>query len=292
MAKQTGGPGIQRRAGHVGGHSVDQGALRRGGHHADSGAGAGARPGRGAAEGPGHRRGEGHRHGRPGRVRGALRLARAEGRAPSTRHSTRWRRRWRGRSSRSTWPTWRWRRGRSFVAHGCTGKGNDQVRFDVSVGALAPDLRVIAPAREWGMSRDEEIEYAAAHNVPVPNTKDSPYSVDENLWGRSIEAGVLEDPWNEPPADIYAWTRSMADTPDTPLYLEIGFEQGSAGVGQRRDRSAEQVAGAAPERAGGRARRGPHRPPGEPAGGHQIAGDLRGARRASFSTRRTGRWRR
>ena len=116
--------------------------------------------------------------------------------------------------------------GAEFVAHGCTGKGNDQVRFDVSVGALAPDLRVIAPAREWGMSRDEEMVYAAQHNVPVPNTKDSPFSVDENLWGRSIEAGVLEDPWNEPPEEIYAWTRSMADTPDAPLYLEIGFERG------------------------------------------------------------------
>ena len=114
-----------------------------------------------------------------------------------------------------------------FVAHGCTGKGNDQVRFDVSVGALAPHLQVIAPAREWGMSRDEEMRYAAEHGVPVPNTKANPYSVDENLWGRSVEAGVLEDPWQEPPEDIYAWTRSMADTPDAPAYVEIEFAQGT-----------------------------------------------------------------
>ena len=116
--------------------------------------------------------------------------------------------------------------GAEFVAHGCTGKGNDQVRFDVSVGALAPELRVIAPAREWGMSREEEMAYAAQHNVPVPNTVDSPFSIDENLWGRSIEAGVLEDPWQEPPEEIYAWTRSISNAPDTPLYLEIAFEKG------------------------------------------------------------------
>ena len=79
--------------------------------------------------------------------------------------------------------------GAGYVAHGCTGKGNDQVRFDVSVAALAPELQVIAPAREWGMSRDQEMEYAAKYDVPVPNTKSNPYSVDENLWGRSIEAG-------------------------------------------------------------------------------------------------------
>ena len=123
--------------------------------------------------------------------------------------------------------------GAEFVAHGCTGKGNDQVRFDVSVGALAPDLRVIAPAREWGMSRDEEMVYAAQHNVPVPNTKDSPFSVDENLWGRSIEAGVLEDPWNEPPEEIYAWTRSMADTPDAPTVLGNRLRARHSGLGQR-----------------------------------------------------------
>ena len=117
--------------------------------------------------------------------------------------------------------------GAGYVAHGCTGKGNDQVRFDVSVAALAPELQVIAPAREWGMSRDQEMEYAAKHDVPVPNTKSNPYSVDENLWGRSIEAGILEDPWNEPPEDVYLITKSVADAPQLPDYLEIEFEHGT-----------------------------------------------------------------
>jgi len=117
--------------------------------------------------------------------------------------------------------------GAGYVAHGCTGKGNDQVRFDVSVAALAPELQVIAPAREWGMSRDQEMDYAAKHDVPVPNTKSNPYSVDENLWGRSIEAGILEDPWNEPPEDVYLITKSVADAPQFPFYLEIEFEHGT-----------------------------------------------------------------
>ena len=116
--------------------------------------------------------------------------------------------------------------GASAVAHGCTGKGNDQVRFDVSVGALAPDLRIIAPAREWGMSREEEMEYAQKRGVPVPTTVKSPYSTDENLWGRSIEAGRLEDPWNEPPEEVYLWTRSPKDAPDEPRYIEIEFRAG------------------------------------------------------------------
>ncbi|MDY6918204.1 MAG: argininosuccinate synthase [Chloroflexota bacterium] len=116
--------------------------------------------------------------------------------------------------------------GAAAVAHGCTGKGNDQVRFDVSVSALAPHLRTIAPAREWGMSREETIAYAREHGIPVPVTVDSPYSTDENLWGRSIECGVLEDPWAEPPDDIFKWTVSPKDAPDEPLYVEIGFERG------------------------------------------------------------------
>ena len=114
----------------------------------------------------------------------------------------------------------------SAVAHGCTGKGNDQVRFDVSIGALAPNLKIIAPAREWGMTREETIKYAQRYGIPVPVTAASPYSIDENLWGRSIECGVLEDPWVEPPADVFVWTRSPANAPDVPAYLEIGFEQG------------------------------------------------------------------
>jgi argininosuccinate synthase len=116
--------------------------------------------------------------------------------------------------------------GAKAVAHGCTGKGNDQVRFDVGVATLAPKLKIIAPAREWGMSREETIKYAQRHGIPVPITSKSPYSIDENLWGRSIECGVLEDPWVEPPADVFAWTKSPADAPNKPAYVEIGFEKG------------------------------------------------------------------
>jgi argininosuccinate synthase len=116
--------------------------------------------------------------------------------------------------------------GASAVAHGCTGKGNDQVRFDVSVAALAPRLRVIAPAREWGMTREETIKYAERHGIPVPVTVSSPYSIDENLWGKSIECGVLEDPWVEPPEEVFTWTSSPTDAPDEPGYVEIGFEHG------------------------------------------------------------------
>jgi argininosuccinate synthase len=116
--------------------------------------------------------------------------------------------------------------GASAVAHGCTGKGNDQVRFDVSVGALAPDLKVIAPVREWRWTREDEIAYAAEHGIPVPITASSPYSIDENLWGRSIEAGVLEDPWTEPPDDVWQWTTDPAQAPDEPAYVEIEFERG------------------------------------------------------------------
>ncbi|MFL2640170.1 MAG: argininosuccinate synthase [Dehalococcoidia bacterium] len=117
--------------------------------------------------------------------------------------------------------------GASAVAHGCTGKGNDQVRLDVSVGALAPDLKVIAPAREWGMTRLQEIEYAESHNISVPNTVEKPYSTDDNVWGRSIEAGVLEDPSTEPPDDVYEWTADPSDCPEDPLYLNIRFENGN-----------------------------------------------------------------
>jgi len=116
--------------------------------------------------------------------------------------------------------------GASAVAHGCTGKGNDQVRFDVTVSALAPHLKIIAPAREWGMTREESIAYAQKYGIPVPVTAESPYSVDENLWGRSIECGVLEDPWTEPPEEVFSWTRSPKDAPEEPCYVEIGFEKG------------------------------------------------------------------
>lgn len=116
--------------------------------------------------------------------------------------------------------------GADAVAHGCTGKGNDQVRFDVSIAALNPDLKVLTPAREWGMSREETIAYGEKFGIPAPVKKSSPYSIDENLLGRAVEAGVLEDPWAEPPTDIYTMTKAIADTPNEPEYVEIGFEQG------------------------------------------------------------------
>jgi argininosuccinate synthase len=121
------------------------------------------------------------------------------------------------------------------VAHGCTGKGNDQVRFDVTFQTLAPDLQIIAPVREWKMTRDEEIKFATRHGIPVEATKESPYSVDQNLWGRSCEAGVLEDPWDEPPADAFSWTVDPARAPDEPEYIELEFERGvPVGIGGRR----------------------------------------------------------
>jgi len=116
--------------------------------------------------------------------------------------------------------------GASAVAHGCTGKGNDQVRFEVSISALSPSLKIIAPAREWGMTREQTINYAQRYGIPVPITVASPYSIDENLWGRSIECGVLEDPWLESPEEVFTWTRSPSQAPDMPDYVEIGFNQG------------------------------------------------------------------
>ena len=114
----------------------------------------------------------------------------------------------------------------SMIAHGCTGKGNDQVRIDVSARALNPAIRVVAPAREWGMTRPDEMEYAKAHGIPVPTSVESPYSTDANLWGRSIECGVLEDPWTEPPEDIYTLTKAPTAAPDVPAYVEVEFEHG------------------------------------------------------------------
>lgn len=116
--------------------------------------------------------------------------------------------------------------GADAVAHGCTGKGNDQVRFDVAIAALNPDLKVLAPAREWGMSREETIAYGENFGIPSPVKKSSPYSIDRNLLGRSIEAGPLENPWTEPLEEIYDLTKAIADTPDQPEYIDIGFEKG------------------------------------------------------------------
>ena len=116
--------------------------------------------------------------------------------------------------------------GAKAVAHGCTGKGNDQVRLDVSVTALDPDLQIIAPVREWKLSRPAEIEYARQNNIPIPATVDSPYSTDVNMWGRSVEAGVLEDPYVEPPRDVWLWTKHPEEAPDKAEIVEIGFENG------------------------------------------------------------------
>jgi argininosuccinate synthase len=116
--------------------------------------------------------------------------------------------------------------GADAVAHGCTGKGNDQVRFDVGIAALNPNLKVLAPAREWGMSREETIAYGEKFGIPSPVKKSSPYSIDRNLLGRSIEAGPLEDPMTEPPEEVFVMTRAIADTPDEPEYVEIGFTKG------------------------------------------------------------------
>ena len=116
--------------------------------------------------------------------------------------------------------------GAKAVAHGCTGKGNDQVRLDVSVTALDPELQIIAPVREWKLSRPAEIEYARVNNIPIPATVDSPYSTDVNMWGRSIEAGILEDPYREPPRDVWLWTKEPENAPDKAEVIEIGFENG------------------------------------------------------------------
>jgi argininosuccinate synthase len=113
--------------------------------------------------------------------------------------------------------------GADAVAHGCTGKGNDQVRFEVSTAALAPDLEVIAPVRGWGLTREQSIEYAEKWGIPVTVTKDSPYSIDQNLWGRTIECGVLEDPWQQPPEEVYELTTPTATE---PTEIVIGFEGG------------------------------------------------------------------
>ena len=117
--------------------------------------------------------------------------------------------------------------GAKYIAHGCTGKGNDQVRFETSVWLLDPTIKIIAPVREWPFkTRPEEIAWAAEHGIDVPVTNAKPYSIDDNLWGRAIECGVLEDPWNEPPEDIYTMTGSPEAAPDKPEYVDIEFEAG------------------------------------------------------------------
>ena len=115
------------------------------------------------------------------------------------------------------------RHGATAVAHGCTGKGNDQVRFEVGTRSLAPDLEIVAPVREWGMTREETVDYAAREGVPITATKDKIYSIDENLWGRAIECGAIEDPWNPPPSDVFVLTSTTATE---PVEVSIGFDSG------------------------------------------------------------------
>lgn len=117
--------------------------------------------------------------------------------------------------------------GAHYIAHGCTGKGNDQVRFESCIHALDPELKILAPVREWDLlTREQEMEWAEEHGVPVPTTAAKPYSIDDNLWGRAIECGVLENPWNEPPVDIWTMTTSPENAPDQPEEVILGFEQG------------------------------------------------------------------
>jgi argininosuccinate synthase len=116
--------------------------------------------------------------------------------------------------------------GATAVAHGCTGKGNDQVRFDISIRALDPNLKIVAPAREAPMPREDAISYAKERGIPLPIQLDNPFSIDQNLWGRSCECGVLEDPWATPPEAAYAWTKSLENTPNQPDELIIHFVEG------------------------------------------------------------------
>ena len=157
--------------------------------------------------------------------------------------------------------------GASTVSHGCTGKGNDQVRFEVGIGALAPDLRVLAPVRDSGMTRDKAIAFAEEKGLPIDVNKKSPYSIDQNVWGRAVETGFLEDPWNGPIEDVYSYT-SDPTQPREPDELVLTF---TAGVPDRHRRPSRHGAagdrGAEPPRR--RAGRGPARHGRGPPGRHQ-----------------------
>ena len=143
--------------------------------------------------------------------------------------------------------------GATAVAHGCTGKGNDQVRFDVGITTLDPSLEIVAPTREQAMARDFQINYLAEHGVDIPWGAKGPFSIDENTWGRSCEAGVLEDPWQEPPEDAYEWTRSAANAPAEAAYIEVTFDRGWP-VAPRRRRIRATGDGGTVERPRGTAR--------------------------------------
>ena len=173
--------------------------------------------------------------------------------------------------------------GAEAVVHGCTGKGNDQLRFELAFRANYPGVQVIAPLRDRPWSRDEEIEYALSRGIPVTVTAGSPYSIDENLFGRSIEAGILEDPWVAPPEDAFRLT-SDPDSAPAPVEVVIGFEGGPAGLARRR-RPAAPPADLGAERAGGRLRHRADRHGREPGGGDQEPRAVRGAGRADADRR-------
>ncbi len=164
--------------------------------------------------------------------------------------------------------------GAKYIAHGCTAKGNDQVRFDVSINALDPSLKIIAPMREWVMTREDEIEYAKEHDIPIKVKKACPYSTDENLWGRSCECGVLEDAWAEPPEDAFEWTIDPTKAPNEPKYVTIKFEKGvPVGTRWQEDEASGPHPEAQPDRWGQRCRS--HRPDRGPLGRDQVQGDIR-----------------
>ena len=178
--------------------------------------------------------------------------------------------------------------GADAVAHGATGKGNDQVRFELTYAALAPDLRVIAPWREWELSsRTALLEFARQHDIPVPVTAERPYSTDRNLFHISYEGGILEDPWAEPPAKMFLLTNSPEAAPDVPVDVEIDFEAGDpvAVDGRRLGPVALLDAAQSPRR---RARRRARGPGGEPLRGHEVARRLRDPRRHHPARRAAG----
>ena len=170
--------------------------------------------------------------------------------------------------------------GATAVAHGCTGKGNDQVRFETAVAALAPDLAVLAPVRDWGMTREQEIAYAERHGIEVPVKRGAAYSIDQNLWGRSIEAGPLEDPWVAPPEEAYALTLSPERAFHAPQEVEITVRGGRA-RGRRRRGAGPGRADRPGRRARRCARRRPDRHDREPARRDQVARGVRDARRGA-----------
>ena len=175
--------------------------------------------------------------------------------------------------------------GADAVAHGCTGKGNDQVRFEVSVRALAPDLDVLAPVRVWGFTRDDSIDYAAKHDIPISVTKKSPYSIDENLWGRAIECGMIEDPWVAAARRrLRAHPRRRRRARPRRASVVVRFERGRADRARRRGEAAAR-AGDRARRGRRRVRLGPPRHGREPPGRHQEPRDVRVPRFAGGAAR-------